>query len=45
MTMTCILSQHALYLKLKACMNKDFLPWRNLEADQSLLFVKAKKLN
>lgn len=24
MAMACILSQHALYLKLKACMNKDF---------------------
>lgn len=42
MAMACILSQHALYLKLKARMNKDFLHWGNLEADQSLLFVKAK---
>ena len=42
LAMACILSQHALYLKLKACMNKDFLHWGNLEVDQSLLFVKAK---
>lgn len=42
MAMACILSQHALYRKLKARMNKDFLHWENLEADQSLLFVKAK---